>query len=87
MNYALYFSRAPFPSLVRNPGMHSVPKWIHIGLYGFRRAFLVPICGSACVPVGAAEKFRAAAGPGTWLFNQGGRGGSKDLCRETGRKT
>jgi 3-deoxy-manno-octulosonate cytidylyltransferase (CMP-KDO synthetase) len=40
MNYALYFSRAPLPCLALNPGMHSVPRWIHMGLYAFRRAFL-----------------------------------------------
>jgi len=56
MNYALYFSRAPLPSLVRNPGMHSVPKWIHIGLYGFRRAFLFRFAALPASPLEQAEK-------------------------------
>jgi len=40
MNYALYFSRAPIPSLARSAGAPVAPRWIHIGLYAFRRAFL-----------------------------------------------
>jgi 3-deoxy-manno-octulosonate cytidylyltransferase (CMP-KDO synthetase) len=40
MNYALYFSRAPLPNLSRGSGLPVAPRWIHIGLYGFRRAFL-----------------------------------------------
>ena len=39
-NYALYFSRAPIPCLARSPGSLMVPRWVHIGLYAFRRAFL-----------------------------------------------
>ena len=40
MNYALYFSRAPLPNLARATGVPVAPRWIHIGLYAFRRAFL-----------------------------------------------
>ena len=40
MNYALYFSRSCIPSAARNAGAPIAPRWIHIGLYGFRRAFL-----------------------------------------------
>jgi 3-deoxy-manno-octulosonate cytidylyltransferase (CMP-KDO synthetase) len=40
MNYALYFSRAPLPCLARHAGAPVAPRWVHIGLYGFRRAFL-----------------------------------------------
>jgi 3-deoxy-manno-octulosonate cytidylyltransferase (CMP-KDO synthetase) len=56
MNYALYFSRAPLPSLVRNPGMHSVPRWIHIGLYAFRRAFLFRFAALPQSPLEQAER-------------------------------
>ena len=40
MNYALYFSRAPLPNLSRRSGAPVAPRWIHIGLYAFRRPFL-----------------------------------------------
>ena len=40
MNYALYFSRAPLPSMARQTGAPVAPRWIHMGLYAFRRAFL-----------------------------------------------
>ncbi len=38
---ALYFSRAPIP-FVRDPGGPPIPElhWRHLGLYGYRRAFL-----------------------------------------------
>jgi 3-deoxy-manno-octulosonate cytidylyltransferase (CMP-KDO synthetase) len=39
-NFALYFSRAAIPSPARDAGKMGGPRWIHIGLYGFRRAFL-----------------------------------------------
>ncbi len=38
MNYALYFSRSPIP-YERRGGLKA-PRWVHIGLYAFRRAFL-----------------------------------------------
>ena len=56
MNYALYFSRAPIPSLARSPGMHSVPRWIHIGLYAFRRAFLFRFAALPPSPLEQAEQ-------------------------------
>jgi len=56
MNYALYFSRAPLPSPARNPEMHSVPRWIHIGLYGFRRAFLFRFAALSPSPLEQAER-------------------------------
>jgi 3-deoxy-manno-octulosonate cytidylyltransferase (CMP-KDO synthetase) len=40
MNYALYFSRSPVPSMARSSESPIAPRWIHIGLYAFRRAFL-----------------------------------------------
>jgi 3-deoxy-manno-octulosonate cytidylyltransferase (CMP-KDO synthetase) len=39
-NYALYFSRSPIPNLSRVTGMPVAPRWIHMGIYGYRRAFL-----------------------------------------------
>ena len=55
MNYALYFSRAPLPSTARHSGAPLAPRWIHIGLYGFRRAFLFPICRAAAFDTGAVR--------------------------------
>jgi len=39
-NYALYFSRSCIPSMARQSGMPIAPRWIHMGIYGFRRPFL-----------------------------------------------
>ena len=40
LNYALYFSRAPIPAEVHGQPLARAPHWVHIGLYGYRRAFL-----------------------------------------------
>jgi 3-deoxy-manno-octulosonate cytidylyltransferase (CMP-KDO synthetase) len=40
MNYALYFSRAPIPVDRDRSKAPAAPRWIHIGLYAFRRPFL-----------------------------------------------
>ena len=56
MNYALYFSREPIPSLARSPEIHTVPRWIHIGLYAFRRAFLFRFAALAPSPLEQAER-------------------------------
>lgn len=40
MNYALYFSRSPIPCQRRVAGLSLASRWVHIGLYAFRRAFL-----------------------------------------------
>ncbi len=40
MNYALYFSRAPIPVQRSADEPSHAPRWIHMGLYAFRRAFL-----------------------------------------------
>jgi 3-deoxy-manno-octulosonate cytidylyltransferase (CMP-KDO synthetase) len=53
MNYALYFSRSPIPSMVRSAGLPAAPRWIHIGLYAFRRAFLFRY---AALPPSALEQ-------------------------------
>jgi len=47
---ALYFSRAPLPFL-RAPG----PVFKHIGLYGFRRDFLITFAGLPQTPLEVAE--------------------------------
>ena len=56
LNYALYFSRAPIPSPARTPGINSVPRWIHIGLYAFRRAFLFRFAALPPSPLEQAER-------------------------------
>lgn len=40
MNYALYFSRSPIPSEGPKPRALRVSRWIHMGLYAFKRPFL-----------------------------------------------
>ncbi len=40
LNYALYFSRAPIPAQAQRQKLPPAPRWVHIGIYGFRRAFL-----------------------------------------------
>lgn len=40
LNYALYFSRAPIPWRMSTEGVSHAPRWVHIGLYAFRRPFL-----------------------------------------------
>lgn len=40
MNYALYFSRAPIPWHRGPEPLRHAPRWIHLGIYGFRRGFL-----------------------------------------------
>jgi 3-deoxy-manno-octulosonate cytidylyltransferase (CMP-KDO synthetase) len=52
MNYALYFSRAPIPWRMSTDGLRHAPHWIHIGIYGYRRAFLFRF---AALPPSALE--------------------------------
>ena len=66
-NYALYFSRAPLPSSARSHGAPLAPRWVHIGLYAFRRAVSFSICGSASFDTGAGGALGAAASLGAWL--------------------
>lgn len=40
LNYALYFSRSPIPAEAHGQTLARAPHWVHIGLYGYRRAFL-----------------------------------------------
>lgn len=44
LNHALYFSRAPIPYMRQN---HEAPWLHHIGLYAYRKAFLVQFAGLA----------------------------------------
>ena len=55
LNFALYFSRAPLPCVTRHPGLPSVPRWIHMGLYAFRRAFLFRFAALPPSPLEVAE--------------------------------
>lgn len=56
MNYALYFSRSPIPSVARTPLLSHTPRWVHIGIYGFRRAFLFRFAALAPTPLELAER-------------------------------
>ncbi len=51
--YALYFSREPIPSAARGSRHVQAPRWVHLGLYGFRRAFLLRF---AALPPTALER-------------------------------
>ncbi len=56
LNYALYFSRAPLPALPRRAGVSFTPRWIHIGLYAYRRAFLFRFAALAPSALEQAER-------------------------------
>jgi 3-deoxy-manno-octulosonate cytidylyltransferase (CMP-KDO synthetase) len=51
--YALYFSRAPVP--FTRPGHGAPPLWAHLGLYAYRREFLLQIATLAPTPLEQAE--------------------------------
>ncbi len=56
MHYALYFSRAPIP-VERSSGERShAARWIHMGLYAFRRAFLFRFAALPPSPLELSEK-------------------------------
>ncbi len=55
-NYALYFSRAPLPSPTRSEGLTHIPRWIHMGIYAYRRAFLFRFAALPPSPLELAEK-------------------------------
>ncbi len=50
---ALYFSRAPIP--FTRPGHPAPPVWHHIGLYSYRREFLLQIAALPPTPLELAE--------------------------------
>jgi 3-deoxy-manno-octulosonate cytidylyltransferase (CMP-KDO synthetase) len=50
---ALYFSRAPIP--YTRPGHEAPPVWGHLGIYAYRRQFLLHIAGLAPTPLERAE--------------------------------
>ena len=59
---ALYFSRSSIP-FCRDPsggaGNHSAPRaprWAHLGLYGYRRSFLLTLATLAATPLEQAER-------------------------------
>jgi 3-deoxy-manno-octulosonate cytidylyltransferase (CMP-KDO synthetase) len=51
--YALYFSRAPIP--FTRPGHPEPPVWKHLGLYAYRREFLLRVAALAPTPLEQAE--------------------------------
>lgn len=56
MNFALYFSRSPIPNVSRCDETRRIARWIHIGLYGYRRAFLFRFAALAPSMLEQAEK-------------------------------
>lgn len=52
LNYAMYFSRAPIPWPAAGMPLNA-PRWVHIGIYGFRRPFLFRF---AALPSSTLEK-------------------------------
>jgi len=56
MNYALYFSRAPIPAVRSAEDAHRSPKWIHLGIYAFRRPFLFRFAALAPTTLELTEK-------------------------------
>jgi 3-deoxy-manno-octulosonate cytidylyltransferase (CMP-KDO synthetase) len=51
--YALYFSRAPIPFI--RPGADRPTLWKHLGLYAYRRDFLLTIARLPAMPLERAE--------------------------------
>lgn len=51
--YALYFSRAPIP--FTRPDHVAPPVWKHLGLYAYRREFLLRVAALAPTPLEQAE--------------------------------
>jgi 3-deoxy-manno-octulosonate cytidylyltransferase (CMP-KDO synthetase) len=51
--YALYFSRAPIP--YTRPGQPAPSTWRHLGLYAYRRAFLLTLASLPPTPLERAE--------------------------------
>ncbi len=52
-NYALYFSRAPIPWKRDRGDKPNGPRWVHMGIYGYRRAYLFRF---AALPPSALER-------------------------------
>jgi 3-deoxy-manno-octulosonate cytidylyltransferase (CMP-KDO synthetase) len=52
---ALYFSRAPVPHFRSDPGRVPDPVYKHIGLYGYRRTFLLKFATLAQTPLERTE--------------------------------
>ena len=50
---ALYFSRAPIPHL--RAGHAGLARWAHLGLYGYRRTFLLALAALTPTPLEQAE--------------------------------
>ena len=53
---ALYFSRAPIPSFPTAAGPKNAARWVHIGLYGFRREALFQFASMAPTPLELEER-------------------------------
>jgi 3-deoxy-manno-octulosonate cytidylyltransferase (CMP-KDO synthetase) len=51
--YALYFSRSAIP--FTRPGHEPPPLWVHLGLYAYRREFLLRLATLAPTPLERAE--------------------------------
>jgi 3-deoxy-manno-octulosonate cytidylyltransferase (CMP-KDO synthetase) len=53
--YALYFSRSPIPFNRTGPAGTVAPHWRHLGLYVYRREFLLTLAGLPRTPLEQAE--------------------------------
>jgi 3-deoxy-manno-octulosonate cytidylyltransferase (CMP-KDO synthetase) len=51
---ALYFSRSPIP--FRRDEGGGAPRWAHLGLYGYRRTFLLTLASLAPTPLEQSER-------------------------------
>jgi 3-deoxy-manno-octulosonate cytidylyltransferase (CMP-KDO synthetase) len=55
-DFALYFSRAPIPWVRDTGGTAAIAAWRHIGLYGYRRAFLPQFAAMAPTALETLER-------------------------------
>ena len=53
---AMYFSRSPIPYVRDAPGERETERFRHVGVYGFRREFLLSYAGLGACPLESAEK-------------------------------
>jgi len=56
--YALYFSRAPIPFSREGSGVKEGPYWRHVGIYAYRRDFLLRLSSLPPSPLEEEEKLK-----------------------------
>jgi len=55
-HYALYFSRAMIPWQMDPSPLLAAPRWIHMGIYGYRRGFLFRFAALPTSPLEQSER-------------------------------